>query len=53
MLRIRKPRNFSFIQIAVVCAIGVLGGAYIYQPLLQKEIKEKNQVEAKPETEKS
>lgn len=34
MLRIRKPRNFSFIQLTVVCAIGFLGGVYIYKPLL-------------------
>lgn len=37
-MRIRKPRNFSFIQLAVVSAIGVFGGAYIYQPLLLKFI---------------
>lgn len=33
-MRIRKPRNFSFIQLAVVSVVGVFGGAYIYKPLL-------------------
>lgn len=51
MFRIKKPRNFSFIQLAFVCAVGVLGGAYIYQPLLQKEIKANKIDEQKPETE--
>lgn len=39
MFRIRKPRNFSYFQIAFISAIGVFGGAYIYQPLLLKYIK--------------
>lgn len=38
MLRIRKPRNFSFFQAALVCTLGVLGGAYIYQPILLKHL---------------
>jgi uncharacterized protein YneF (UPF0154 family) len=36
MLRIRKPRNFSILNIGVCLAIGVLGGLYIYKPLLIK-----------------
>lgn len=39
MFRIRKSRNFSLLQLAVVCGIGIFGGAYIYQPLLLKYIK--------------
>jgi hypothetical protein len=41
-MRIRKPRNFSFIQLAVVSAVGVFGGAYIYQPLILQFISGKD-----------
>lgn len=47
MLRIRKPRNFSFVQFAVILTVGVFGGLYIYQPILLQHIKgDKKQVKA-------
>lgn len=46
MIRIRKPRGISTIQLLVVGSIGILGGFYIYRPLLierlEREKLEKN-----------
>lgn len=33
-MRIRKPKNFTTIQLFVVSAVGILGGLYIYKPLV-------------------
>jgi hypothetical protein len=44
-MRIRKPRGFSFAQLAFVTVVGVFGGAYIYQPLLLKYIKDREKSE--------
>lgn len=33
-MRIRKPRNITGSQIVVATIIGILGGVYIWQPLL-------------------
>lgn len=49
MFRIRKPRNFNFIQIAFISALGVFGGAYIYQPLIIKFVKGEKSEEKTPE----
>lgn len=35
-MRIRKPRNISTAQLMVVTVVGVLGGIYIWRPLLTK-----------------
>lgn len=42
MLRIRKPKGFTFIQLALVSALGVFGGAYIYKPLIIDYVDKKN-----------
>lgn len=34
MIRIRKPRGISTIQLLVVGALGIVGGFYVYRPLL-------------------
>lgn len=44
MLRIRKPKNFNWKSIFLVCTLGSLGGYYIYQPLLQSKVKEYQQI---------
>ncbi|XP_055387276.1 uncharacterized protein LOC129615892 [Condylostylus longicornis] len=36
VLRIRKPRTISTTQLIVVSVVGVLAGAYIWQPLFVK-----------------
>lgn len=33
-MRIRKPRGLTTIQLMVTTVIGVIGGLYIYKPLL-------------------
>lgn len=33
-MRIRKPRGLTTIQLMVTTVVGVLGGLYIYKPLL-------------------
>lgn len=53
MLRVRKPKGFTFIQLALVSALGVFGGAYIYQPLILDYINGKSKpvkTEDKPES---
>lgn len=37
---IRKPRNLSFVQIAVTIVVGFIGGVYIVQPVLQRTHKD-------------
>lgn len=41
-IRIRQPRNLSKVQIALGLTIGIISGAYIYQPyfLKQKQLKQ-------------
>lgn len=55
MLRVRKPKGFTFFQLALVSALGVFGGAYIYQPLILDYIngtssKDKPKTDNKPES---
>lgn len=35
-MRIRKPKNITITQLAVVTATGIIGGVYIYKPLFEK-----------------
>lgn len=35
-MRIRKPKTVTLTQLAVVTAVGIVGGIYIYKPLLEK-----------------
>lgn len=35
-MRIRKPKNITLTQLAVVTGVGVSGGIYIYKPLFEK-----------------
>lgn len=46
-IRIRRPRNLSKAQLFVGLAIGVISGAYIYQPyfLKQKQVQQKEKLE--------
>lgn len=39
---IRKPRGISTTQIFIVTIIGVIGGVYIWRPLLHKYMHENN-----------
>lgn len=41
-IRIRRPRNLSKFQLAIGLALGVLSGAYIYQPyfIQQRQLKQ-------------
>lgn len=49
-MRIRKPRNISTIQLMVVSAVGILGGVYIYKPLvLQYKSDQSVKTKAAPE----
>lgn len=47
MLKIKKPRAFKWLDLTIVSVLGVLGGVYIYQPLLKRnkiEQEKSNQV---------
>lgn len=35
-MRIRKPKHITIPQLAVVTAVGIVGGIYIYKPLFEK-----------------
>lgn len=35
-MRIRKPKHVTIPQLAVVTAVGVIGGIYIYKPLFER-----------------
>lgn len=35
-MRIRKPKTVTLTQLAVVTAVGIVGGVYIYKPLFEK-----------------
>jgi hypothetical protein len=39
MLRIKKPRNFSWSKLLLASLLGTAGGIYIYQPLLEEHFK--------------
>ncbi|KAK7793030.1 hypothetical protein R5R35_004461 [Gryllus longicercus] len=36
MIRIRRPRGFSWVDLLVVSAAGIFAGSYIWKPLLLK-----------------
>lgn len=44
MMRIKKPRNFSWTNIIFISFLGVVSGLYIYQPLLSKYAKEQREL---------
>lgn len=42
MIRIRKPRGISTIQLMVVSVVGLIGGIYIWKPLFVNLRREQN-----------
>jgi hypothetical protein len=50
MRLIPRPRGLSFPQLALVTVVGVLGGIYIWRPLIAEHLK-KQQEEKKKEAE--
>lgn len=43
MIRIRKPRGISLVQLMVVSVVGLVGGIYIWKPLFQELRRQKNE----------
>lgn len=46
MIRIRKPRGISTIQLLVVSVVGLVGGVYIWKPLFQNLRRQQNEEKA-------